>query len=154
MTSIWLCRKDGQRASTHERSLSDSGKLSTALNRLHGYGTTISMALYCHLGSHSPQPIPTSISAASVFWYCYMWTISPCHVRMPPPKPWSRPSQSSRRYIGSRTSGRHTNSSALRSTAITLVPESVLVRKPISPQSSDDLAWSIVTVSWRPWIAM
>jgi hypothetical protein len=56
--------------------------------------------------------------------------------------------------IRSQTSDRHTNSSASRSTAMKLVLESVSVRKPISPPSSDDLAWSIITVTRCPKIPM
>jgi len=33
-------------------------------------------AFLLSLGSHDPQPIPTSISAVTVFWYFSMWTIS------------------------------------------------------------------------------
>ena len=129
----------------HERLLSDSGKLSMALNKLHGCGTTISMLFYFLLGSHSHQPISTSILAAMVFWYFCTSTISPCHIWWPPPKLQSRSRQNCQGNTRSQTSAQHTNSLASRYTA--MVPGSVSVRKPISHRFSDNLALNTLTLS-------
>ena len=124
-------------------------RFSKALNKPRGYGMTISMLFYSVLGSHNLQPIAISISAATVFGYFCMSTISQCHPRRLLPKPRSKSNQNSQRSTTSQTLARGANSSASRYTAMVL--GSVSVTNPISPQSLDDLAWSILTVSRRPW---
>jgi len=142
--TTWLYQTDGEKAPMPQRSSSDSGKLFMVLKRLHGYGTTISMPFYYPVHSHIPQPVPTSISAAASLWYFHMSMISPCHIRRLLPMPWSKSKRISQRSTRSWTWAEHTNSAASKPT--TMIPKSDLVGRPISPQSSDNLAWSIHTV--------
>jgi len=136
-TSIWLCLRDCQRVLMLQRLLSDSGKLSMALNKLHGYGKTMSLLFYSLLDSDSSQLIPTSISPVMVYWYFCLSMIAPCYIRRP--RLWlpTRTNWTCRRNTRSSALACHSNSLALWCTVMTLVPESVLVRMRISPQSWD-----------------
>jgi hypothetical protein len=150
--STWLNLKDDQKAPMSQRSSWDSRKLSMVLNKIRGYGMMISMPFYSLLGTHSPQPIPTSISTATAFLFFCKSTISPCRSRRLLPKLCSKSKWNTPRNTWSRTSAWHDNYSASRSSAMLL--GSVSVRNAKSHQSSDDSPWSILTVSRHPWIPM
>jgi len=77
---------DGQKFSMPQKLSSDPENLSMVLNKLRGYGMTISTLFYSLLGSLNPLQILTSKFAVTAFWYGCMLTVSPCHVWRPQPK--------------------------------------------------------------------